>query len=400
MVSTCPTRSERFVSYRLRALSVLLMPLALLLAACSGGGGGGGGGESAGGGTTTLNYGKQGDPVHLVVGYQPYYTESWSGAIIRGKEMWKKYLPPGSTVEFQTGLQGAIIVNAMLAGKQQIGYMGDMPAIVATTKRNVADIRMVSVLGMSHDQCNIFFARNDAPQFPDQQAALKWLNGKSVAVPKGSCTDRFAQSVFQDLNIKPASYLNQSIEVITSGFRVGKLDGAVIWEPTASRLIEEKLARRVASGNAVGEWDAGFLDMRADLIKQRPDVVKAWLNAEIDAEKFMQDPKNAKEVASILKSQTTGFTEKTLWTSLYGTYPPSEGGSNVRLVQPFVFDQNANSLIKKATAFLYKIKSINVQELPKDAVQQDFAQQVLKARNMNSPLGEIHALPETAYATR
>ena len=53
----------------------------------------------------------------LVVGYQPYYTESWSGVVINGKQLWKKYLPPGSTVEFQIGLQGAIIVNAHDAAK-------------------------------------------------------------------------------------------------------------------------------------------------------------------------------------------------------------------------------------------------------------------------------------------
>lgn len=144
-----------------------------------------------------LNFGKPGEPVHLVVGYQPYYSQSWSGVVMRGKEFWKKHLPPGSTVEFQVGLQGAIIVNGMLAGKQHIGYMGDMPAIVSTTKAKVADIRLVANLGLGYDQCNIFLTRVDAPQFKDAREAIKWLDGKRVAVPKGSCTDRFAQAVFQ-----------------------------------------------------------------------------------------------------------------------------------------------------------------------------------------------------------
>src|SRR5512142_3018011 len=184
-----------------------------------------------------IDYGKPGTPVHLVVGYQPYYSESWSGVVMRTKEFWKKYLPQGSTVEFQVGLQGAIIVNAMLAGKEHIGYMGDMPAIVSTTKKDVADVRMVAMLGLAHDQCNIFLARKDAPEFASPKQALAWLSGKQVAVPKGSCTDRFAQAVFKKEKIEPAAYLNQNIEVITSGFRAGKLDAAVIWEPTASRLV-------------------------------------------------------------------------------------------------------------------------------------------------------------------
>src|SRR5512135_2937225 len=89
-----------------------------------------------------LSFGKPGEPVHLVVGYQPYYTESWSGVVMRGKKFYEKYLPKGSTVDFQIGLQGAIIVNGMLAGKQHIGYMGDMPAVVSTNKQEVADIRL------------------------------------------------------------------------------------------------------------------------------------------------------------------------------------------------------------------------------------------------------------------
>ena len=89
-------------------------------------------------------------------------------------------------------------------------------------------------------------------------------------MPKGSCTDRFAQAVFKRYNIEPSEYLNQSIEVITSGFRANKLDAAVIWEPTASRLVQENLARKVATGASVNENDGGFMVMPQALIEQRP----------------------------------------------------------------------------------------------------------------------------------
>ena len=344
-----------------------------------------------------LDFGKVGEPVHLVVGYQPYYTESWSGVVMRDKKLYEKYLPKGSTVDFAVGLQGAVIVNAMLAGKEQIGYMGDMPAIVSTTKENVADIRIVATLGLGFDQCNIFLARTDAPKFANAKEAIKWLNGKQVAVPKGSCTDRFAQAVFKKEGVEPAAYLNQNIEVITSGFRAGKLDAAVIWEPTASRLVAEGLARRIASGASVNENDGGFLAMRADLIKQRPDVVKAWLNAELDAQLFLANPKNAQEVASMAAAQTTGFPEKVMWSSLYGKYPEAVGGAPVRLVLPYTISPEASALITKATTFLHSIKSINVDKLRPDAVMPEFTQAILKERGLKSPVGVIKAMPETDY---
>lgn len=343
------------------------------------------------------NYGKVGEPIHLTVGYQPYYTESWSGVVMQPMKFYEKYLPKGSTVKFSVGLQGAVIVNAMLAGKQDIGYMGDMPAIVSTTKQQVADLRIVATVGLGVDQCNVFLARTDAPKFANQKDAIKWLNGKRVAVPKGSCTDRFAQAVFQQMGVKPASYLNQNIEVITSGFRAGKIDAAVIWEPTASRLVQEGLARRIASGTVLNEHDGGFLVMRNDLMQQRPDVVKAWLNAELDAQLYLADPKNAENIVRMVKGQTTGFTEKVLWASLYGTYPESQGGTPVRVQLPYIISPDAAALIKKATTFLYSVKSINTPTLRADAVAPQYAEAVLKERGLTSPIGEVKALPDSAY---
>jgi NitT/TauT family transport system substrate-binding protein len=343
-----------------------------------------------------LDYGKIGGPVHLVVGYQPYYAESWSGVVINGLGLWKKYLPAQSTVEFSVGLQGAIIINAMLAGKQQIGYVGDMPGIVGATKRNVADLRIIANIGLSHDQCNVFLTRNDAPKFADGAAALKWLEGKKVAVPKGSCTDRFARAVFKKQGVNPGEYLNQNIELITSGFRSNKLDGAVVWEPTASRLVIEGLARRVATGNDFAENDGALIDARADLIQQRPDVIKAWLQAELEAEQFLVDPKNGHEVARLAKQQTTGFDEKVLWQALFGSYAANVGGSPTRLTVPFGFTPTSLELIKRSTAFLFEVKSIGFPELPPDAVLPQFTADVLKERGLTAPVGEIRASPEVA----
>ena len=342
------------------------------------------------------DYGKPGDPIELVIGYQPYYTKSWSGVIMRDKKFYEKYLPKGSTVTFQIGLQGAIIVNGMLAGKVDVGYVGDMPGIVSTSHPEVRDVRIVSVLGLGFDQCNIFLTRTDAPQFKAPDEALKWLDGKTVAVPKGSCTDRFAQAVFKEKKIKPSEYLNQSIEVITSGFRAKKLDAAVIWEPTASRLVQEGLARRVATGASVNERDGGFMVMPQALIQQRPDVVKAWLEAELDAVLYFGNSKNAMDIAKMALSQTTGFPEKALWASAFGQSPKSEGGTDTRITLAYGFTPEAKDLIQKASKFLVEIKSIQAEIRP-EAVVPQFTADILKARGLNAPVGAVKALPVSAY---
>jgi NitT/TauT family transport system substrate-binding protein len=238
----------------------------------------------------------------------------------------------------------------------------------------------------------VFFVRNDAPQFASPREAVAWLNGKSVATPIGSCADRFARAVFEKEHVTPGSYLNQSIEVITSGFRAGKLDGAVIWEPVASRLVGEGLARRVATGNDFGESDAAFLVTRADLIKQR---VKGWLETELDAEQFVANPKNADQVVKLLKAQTTGFSDEVLYKALFGFYAKEAGGSPVRLTLPFAFTPEAFELIKKDTAFLYGIKSISVPQLADDTVVPGATEEILKEHNLTIPAGVVNAATQT-----
>src|ERR1700730_1154024 len=199
------------------------------------------------------------DPVNLVVGYQPYDTISYSAVVIRGLELWKKYLPPGSTVEFESALQGAIIVNAMLADKQQIGYLGDMPAVVSTTKAKQAKIKLVASTGLSAGQrCNVIMVRSDAPAFKSAEEAVTWLDGKVLATPRGSCADRFLRQVIEMKGIKP-------MEVIATNFRARRIDAAALWEPTVSRIgdfVGEGIAREVITGHPFEMPDGGIIAMR------------------------------------------------------------------------------------------------------------------------------------------
>ncbi|NIM28838.1 MAG: ABC transporter substrate-binding protein [Gammaproteobacteria bacterium] len=344
-----------------------------------------------------VDFGKTGSPVELVIGYQPYYTESWSGVVNNGKQLWKKYLPAGSTAEFQIGLQGSVIVNAMTGEKQHIGYMGDMPAIASTFRnlkeRGGTDIRIVAALGTSKQQCNIFLVRNDAPQFSSGKDAVKWMDGKVTSAPHGACTDRFARLAFQKAGIKPKRYLNQNIEVITTNFRAGKLDAAAIWEPTASKIVKAGIARRAASGEDFDALDGAFMVMLNDLIEQRPDVQKGWLEAELDAQLFLADPKNADEVASLAEQQTEAIDRKVLWHALYGGWPANEGGGKVKVQLDFIVTDRVQSLLDDATAFLYSLpkKPAAAAKIRDGGVTDAVARQILKERGLSSPLAVVEA---------
>ena len=340
-----------------------------------------------------VDFGERGEAVNLVIGYQPYYTESWTGVVNNGKAFWKNHLPAGSTAEFQVGLQGSVIVNAMAGEKQHIGYMGDMPAIASTFKylpeRGGTDIRIVAALGTSKQQCNIFLVKNDAPEFANGVEAVKWMDGKITSAPHGACTDRFAQLAFKKAGIKPAKYLNQNIEVITTNFRAGKLDAAAIWEPTATKMVSAGIARRAASGEDFGAQDGAFMVMLNDLIAQRPDAVMGWLEAELDAQEFVADPANADAIAAMAEAQTEQIDQSVLKASLYDS--PMAGTTKLQL--DFVISDDAKSLLRDATAFLYSLKKkpAAAAQIRPEGVMGQFAERVLEKRGLSTPVGRIIA---------
>jgi NitT/TauT family transport system substrate-binding protein len=340
-------------------------------------------------------------PVHIVVGYQPYYAGAWSAVVVKERELWKKYLPPGSTVDWEVGLQGSVITNNMLAGKYQVGYVGDMPAIVATTKRSQADIRILSVTSFNQ-QCDLFVVRADAPEFKTPLDALKWMDGKRIAVPKGSCTDRFAQEVFKRAHVVPAEYLNESIEVIATNLRAGNLDGAVFWEPNVAHvgeIVGNKTARLVSTGADWDQHDTGLIVVSKDFLDQNRAAVVGLLKADIEAQQFIVSgyPKNACDVAAYAVSDTTGFEKKEMWYALYGRPPVGDPKAHaVRFEAHLVFDDPVRVFLKSASDFLQSANIIS-SPMPNDAILDDPLREAVRALNVKTPLGQTQTHSAAEY---
>lgn len=330
-----------------------------------------------------INFGRPGEPIHLVVGYQPHYTLSWSAIVNKHQGLWKKYLPMGSTVEFQPAFFGFPITQAMVEGKQHIGYMGDMPAIAATFRvlppRGGVDIRIVGVLGVSH-HCGILLVKNQAPATAVGQEAIRWLQGKTVATMHGTCADYFAQQAFSMLGVKPRQYPNQSFDIIEQGFRDETLDAAIVWEPKASQIENSGIARRAVTSQDLKRFDSGFIVALNDLIIQRPDVVKGWLEAELEAQKLIM---NSRENVIKIVSSEVPFKPEVLQEAFYGH------GQETAL--DFIVTERVKQLLDEATVFLYSLskKPAAMPQLRKEAVLDGLARQVLQEHELDSPIGII-----------
>jgi NitT/TauT family transport system substrate-binding protein len=347
-----------------------------------------------------LAYGQQlkGKPVQFNVAVRPDWTQGWFGVVNEEKQIWKKYLPEGSEVTFSHPIQGGIVTNELIASKTMIGHNGYAPGLIATFQRERADIRAIALIGSSPTgyHCYQILARTDAPQFKDSKEALRWFDGKVVATPKGSCSDRFFQDVLRREGIKPKEYLNQPIGVITTNLRAKKIDGAATWDPqgaAVSTIAGEGIARIVATGEPWKERDSGTIVARKDFIDRNPDVVKAWLKAEIETQMWYYDPRNHAEVLRIAAKYVPGFTEKSLWFSLAGLIPEPYYGGPIRDEKLWVWNDDVWALQHRVLDYLAREKIIPSSQLLPGAVDDSIARQAMQEMNVASPLARIKAVP-------
>jgi len=332
------------------------------------------------------------DPVNITYGYHPYWTGGWNGVIIKDQELWKKYLPKGSTVNFEAHLTGPPMVNALLADKMQIGTMGDMPSLVATTKRKLADVRLVSVPMFSNGQnCNKILVRADAPDFATQQEAMDWVTGRDFAVHRGTCANRFVLSVIAKGGFTPDNVLNMAIEVIASNFEAGKLDAAAMWEPHARRMVELGFAKYASTGAPWDETDADFTLMRQDFIEEHPEAAIGWMKAEIEAVQFMID--HPEETARIIAKETIGYTAQTAWSALYEQNDAVIGGDAVNYVGKMIFDAEVIDIMDKGYAFLHTMKVLKSPDAPENAYNDMPITEALNQMRLTAPIGEIRGVP-------
>lgn len=328
------------------------------------------------------------EPVDVTYGYHPYWTGGWNGVIIKETELWREHLPAGSEVTFEAHLTGPPMVNALLSGKMQIGTMGDMPSFVATARREIDDVRLVSVPMLSEGQnCNKILVRADAPAFGSVDEAMAWLDGKPFAVHRGTCANRFVEAIVEKGAFRPSRVNNVSIEVIASSFEAGRLDAAAMWEPHAARAVTQGHARYVATGAPWGEKDANFTLMRQQFIEAHPEAAAGWLAAEIEAVRFMIERPD--ETVAILEEALTDYDAATIRRALYTRNDAAIGGAAINYVGQFTFDEEVRALMAEGYAFLHRIDVLESGDVPADAVNEAPLRAALEALGVEAPVGVV-----------
>jgi NitT/TauT family transport system substrate-binding protein len=246
------------------------------------------------------------DPVTLRLGHFPNLTHATAIVGIE-KGIFAKDLGTNVTLETKQYNAGPAAVEALFAGAIDATYIGPNPSINAFSQSKGKAVRIVAGAASG----GVFFVVKPGITKPED------LRGKTIATPQLGNTQDVAlrywlkQKGFTttkegggDVKIKP-----QDNAVTVDDFKAGRIDGAWVPEPTASRLV-------AAGGTVLLDerdlWpDKKFvitnLLVSTDFLTKHPDVVKQLIKGSVEANKFINaSPADAQKAVSDGIEKLTG----------------------------------------------------------------------------------------------
>ncbi|MFF3379305.1 ABC transporter substrate-binding protein [Streptomyces sp. NPDC002680] len=191
-------------------------------------------------------------------------------------------------VEWQDYATGAPITAAMVAGKVDIGSMGDFPLLINASrgKQLNAPTRLVSVTGY-----NSRGALNTVVTAPDSDLkSLSDLRGKKVSTSVGSAADGTLVRALEQAGLDPdkdISKLNQQPAVGASALEAGSADALSQFVAWPGLLAFQGKAKALYDGGSLGLPTLHGVTVRGAFADQRPAVVEAFLAAQIKATTYL-----------------------------------------------------------------------------------------------------------------
>jgi NitT/TauT family transport system substrate-binding protein len=250
------------------------------------------------------------ETINIGIGTQNTTTNTVTGGIvIEQLHLLDKYLPHTGAyrnvtynVTWQNASSGPPITNGMIAGKLQIGMMGDYPLLVngATGHATNNDTELVAVIAYNAlGGGNGVVVPKQSPYYD-----LTDLKGKRVSVPFGSAAHGMLLAALQSRHL-PSDYfalVNQSPEVGSTSIQENRVDAHADFVPFAELLPYRGYARKIFDGVETGQPTLHGVVIRKDFGQKYPEIVTAYIRALMDADDWVR--KNPQAAAEKIESWT------------------------------------------------------------------------------------------------
>ena len=234
------------------------------------------------------------EKMKIVWGYCPYGMLETS--VMKVKKFHKKYLP-NVEVDWFFGLWSVHLINNWIAGKLEIAYLGNMPAVMLQAK--VKNTKWVGVAVYPHGDVGAIFVPKDS-----KIKNVKELDGATMATGVGSSHHRILEEIARQEGIK-FDIVSQSPEVAVGNLEAGKLEAFCYWPPYIELCIEKGVGKCLEPCNA-NKYEPYVNAIWPLLVSERfaekhPKIVQGLVRADNDLHDFMVN--HADEAAQIVFEQ-------------------------------------------------------------------------------------------------
>lgn len=237
--------------------------------------------------------------VTVVVGYQSKtINTATAGALLKAKGFLEKRLDDITkrtnvkyTVQWQDYDTGAPITAQMLAEKIDIGSMGDYPLLINGSKTQAnerAKTELVSITGYNaKGALNMVVV---SPNSPDRN--LTDLRGQKVSASVGSAGHGTLVRALTKAGIDPKTgveVLNQQPQVGASALESGQVQAFAQFVAWPGLLAFQNKGRLLFDGAELNVPTFHGVVVRRDYASQHPEVLDAFLQAQLDATDFLHE---------------------------------------------------------------------------------------------------------------
>ncbi|UQZ37439.1 nitrate ABC transporter substrate-binding protein [Paenibacillus sp. PK3_47] len=297
----------------------------LVLQACGSNAGSGNGASPAAGGSDTAEAAgsETGSNVPAVLNFG--YIGSNKLNVPGGAEGWGFYKgiiqeelkKHGITEVKLTGFpNGPDQTESLISGRLDIGSLGDTPAIIAYASG--AKTRLISQ--SSAHTVGYLIGKKDGPQ------SVKDLQGKTIAIQKGSFMHRYVVGLLQQEGVTDYKLVHMLIPDATAALARGDVDATTNLGVPALKLIEEGYTHLDDASKHPDLLGSSATVVSEEYLEKFPDFPKVWNEAREKAladlkqheEEYYQflaeindtTPELAKQVNPISDIKDTAFTEE------------------------------------------------------------------------------------------
>ena len=259
---------------KLISLSLMIILSLALLAGCT---------------TSKEEGGPSSNKIRIAIQPYPLYTPIYVAKELGTLE--KALKESNVEVEWSSFKSGPLVNESFASGQQDIGAVGDVPAIIA--KSSGQNNIIISNAAYGEKALAVLVKSGSTIKDPSQ------LKGKKIAYVKGSYAHHLLYVVLEKagLTLNDIESVNLAAGDIPSAIESGEVDAGVLWEPFITQLVNKNRVEVLVDGTNIKRGNLVVIATK-DYATKNPEAIQTFLKVYNEAAQYIVD--NPKEAAKLV----------------------------------------------------------------------------------------------------